>query len=74
MVDFTNLIKRFLNLQIVFRSALILLILFLIFFAINLFISVKNKPETAFNALIQNEQKKLQDTRVHNWSEIDKEK
>ena len=51
--------------------------MFLIFFAVNLFISVKNKSQSAYTVLDNNagEQRvMLQDTRVHNWSEIEKEK
>lgn len=73
MVNFAGLIKRFSNIQLVFRSAFILLILFLVFFAINLFISIKSNHETAYKSLTaQDKQIMLQDTRVHNWSEINK--
>ena len=59
----------------VFKGFFVLIIFFFIFFAINLFISIQNKHNSAYNALsteYEKSQPKLQDTRVHNWSEVDK--
>ena len=68
-----NLINKYSNLQTVFKSFFLLIILFLTFFAVNLFITIQNKHESAYNALnkeVQNDQLMLQDTRVHNWDQI----
>ena len=60
----------------VFKGFFVLIAFFFIFFAINLFISIlHNKPKSAYDALTseyEKSQPKLQDTRVHNWSELDK--
>lgn len=61
----------------IFKSFFVVVILFLIFFSINLIITIKNKPQSAYTVLSNEPNqsiKKLQDTRVHNWSEIEKEK
>ena len=65
-----NLSKSMKN---VFKGFFVLII----FFFINLFISVKSKHESAYSVLTREYEKsqlKLQDTRVHNWSELDKKK
>ena len=46
-----NLINKYSNLQTVFKSFFLLIILFLTFFAVNLFITIQNKHESAYNAL-----------------------
>lgn len=67
-----NLASKYSSLQIAFKSFLFIVILFLMFFAINLFINFKNKSDSAYTVL-SNEQSMvmLQDTRVHNWSEVE---
>ena len=70
-----NLLTKYASLQTVFKSFFLLIILFLMFFAVNLFITVKNKSQSAYTILSSENEKsmlKLQDTRVHNWSELDK--
>ena len=70
-----NLLTKYASLQTVFKSFFLLIILFLMFFAVNLFITVKNKSHSAYSVLSSENEKsmpKLQDTRVHNWSEVDK--
>lgn len=60
-----------------FKGFYIVVVLFLIFFFINLFISVKSGHESAYSFLNREHEKsklKLQDTRVHNWSELEKKK
>ena len=59
----------------VLKGFFVLIIFFFLFFFINLFISVKSKHESAYSVLnreYEKSQLKLQDTRVHNWSELDK--
>ena len=69
----TNSINKYKTLQTVFKSFFVLLALFLIFFGVNLFISIQNKSKSAYTVLSsENEQLMLQDTRVHNWSELEK--
>ncbi len=62
----------------IFKGFFVLIVFFFIFFAINLFISIlHNKPKSAYDVLsseYEKSQLKLQDTRVHNWSELDKKK
>lgn len=70
-----DLICRFSTFQTLLKSFFLLVILFFIFFAINLFISIQNKSRSAYSVLSEQSQKSklmLQDTRVHNWSEVDK--
>lgn len=61
-----------------FKGSFILLILFLLFFAVNLFLSVNNRPKSAYDALNgekwEKESLKLTDTRAHNWSDLKKKK
>ena len=68
-----NLSKSMKN---VFKGFFVLIVFFFLFFAINLFISIQqNKSKSAYDALTseyEKSQPKLQDTRVHNWSELDK--
>ena len=57
------------------KGTLLVIIIFIFLFAfINLIISVKSKHESAYSALSREHEStlKLQDTRVHNWNEIDK--
>ena len=71
---FENLSKSMKN---VFKGFFVLIVFFFLFFFINLFISVKSKHESAYSVLsreCEKSQLKLQDTRVHNWSELDKKK
>ena len=54
---------------------LVIVVFFFLFFFINLLISVKGRHESAYTVLSKESEKsqpKLQDTRVHNWSELDK--
>ena len=73
--NFKNITQ--LNIQTFFRSSFVLIILFLLFFGISLFITLLNRPRSAYtilNSLNERENLMLQDTRVHNWSEVDKNK
>lgn len=64
--------------QIVHKGFLILIALFLLFFVINYFISFNSDHKSAYKVLTSNGEKNekskimLQDTRVHNWSELQK--
>ena len=71
-----NLFSKYAKLHIFFRSFFIVVILFLVFFSINLYVSIlKSKPRSAYSVLEEKQTKlMLQDTRVHNWSEIEKKK
>ena len=60
--------------QNILKSTSVIVILFLIFFGINLLIMLKNRPKSAYSVLSNESNIMLQDTRVHNWSEIEKEK
>ena len=75
-MDFLNkLFGKYVVLQAVFESFFVLIIFFFLFFAVSLFISMQNKRSSAYNVLnseYEKSQLKLQDTRVHNWSELDK--
>ena len=54
---------------------LVLLVFFFLFFFVNLFITVKSKHESAYSVLSREYEQsmlQLQDTRVHNWSELEK--
>ena len=68
-----NLLSKYKSLATVFKSFFILMILFLVFFGVNLIIDIKNQDKSAYTSL-RNEKSevKLQDTRVHNWNEIEK--
>lgn len=74
MTILNNLINKYSGLQTVFKSFFLVVILFLVFFAVNVFISLKSKTDSAYTVLNNNEKLKLmlQDTRVHNWSELEK--
>ncbi|OGI19961.1 MAG: hypothetical protein A3B68_00255 [Candidatus Melainabacteria bacterium RIFCSPHIGHO2_02_FULL_34_12] len=75
METFKNLANKYLGLSTVLKSFFLLLILFLIFFGVNLFITIKDKPKSAYSILNEEGSKMmLQDTRVHNWSELEKGK
>lgn len=75
MTLFENLAKKYSSLSKNYKSIFVLVILFLAFYFINLIVTVNNKPESAYNVLNKESSKiKLQDTRVHNWSELDKDK
>lgn len=75
MEFYKNLIGKYAGLGTVFKSFFVLIILFLVFFAVNLFITVKSKRDSAYTVLNSETYKTmLQDTRVHNWDEIDKKK
>ena len=75
MIDkFENSNKSMKN---IFKGFFVLIIFFFLFFFVNLLISVKSKHESAYSVLsreYEKSQPKLQDTRVHNWSELDKKK
>ena len=69
---FENLSKSTGN---ILKGFFVLIIFFFIFFAVNLLISIQNKHNSAYNVLsteYEKSQPKLQDTRVHNWSELQK--
>ncbi len=75
MEFYKNLIGKYAGLGTIFKSFFVLIILFLLFFAVNLFITVKSKRESAYTVLNSEMYKTmLQDTRVHNWDEIDNKK
>ena len=71
---FDGFLKKYTSLQASLKSFFLLIILFLVFFAANLFITVKNKPQSAYTVLTSDREIMLQDTRVHNWSELKKNK
>lgn len=62
----------------IFRGMVVLTIFFLMFFAINVIVSIlRNKSQSAYDTLTaeyEKSQPKLQDTRVHNWDELQKKK
>ena len=74
MTIFDNLLGKYMSFKAIFKNFFLLVILFLLFFAFSLFIAVKNKPQSAYTALDGSEKSNvmLQDTRVHNWSELEK--
>ncbi len=63
-----------------FKGSFILLILFIIFFAVNLYMTINNKPISAYDALLKNKDNienktkdiKLTDTRAHSWEGLKK--
>lgn len=70
-----DLYSKYAKLHIFFRGSFIVIILFLVFFSINLYVSIlKSKPRSAYSVLEEKAKLMLQDTRVHNWSEIEKKK
>ena len=63
------------SVQTAFKGFLIVAVIFLAFFAVNLWLCLQGKRESAYSALSRNEKEEqmmLQDTRVHNWSEVKK--
>ena len=68
-----NLILKYSKLSSLFKSFFIVVIFLILIFGANLFISILNKPKSAYTYLNKDAEVKLQDTRLHNWSEIDKE-
>ena len=60
----------------IFRGMVVLTIFFLMFFAINVIVSIlRSKSQSAYETLTveyEKSQPKLKDTRVHNWSELQK--
>ncbi len=69
-----NLILKYSKLGNLFKSFFIVIISLVAIYGINLFISVLNKPKSAYSYLTKDADVKLQDTRLHNWSEIGKDK
>lgn len=67
-----NLILKYSKLSSLFKSFFIVIIFLIIVFGANMFISMLNKPKSAYNYLNKDTEVKLQDTRLHNWNEIDK--
>ena len=70
-----KLSDKYTGLQTVFKSFFVLIILFLVFFAVNLFLLIQNRPKSAYSTLNEEASRlkiMLQDTRMHNWDEIDK--
>ena len=68
-----KLSDKYTGLQTIFKSFFVLIILFLAFFAVNLFLSIQNRPKSAYSALNEKASRlkiMLQDTRMHNWDEI----
>ena len=74
---FNSLQDRYKKLKGVYSTLFVLIVLFLVFFAGNLVIYFFNKPQSAYSVLdkeSKNENKiMLQDTRVHNWDELNKQ-
>lgn len=69
-----NLISKYAGLKTVFKSFFLVIVLFLVFFAVNLFITINNKRNSAYKVLSSETNKTmLQDTRMHNWDEINKQ-
>lgn len=53
------------------RGILIIAAIFFVFYGIYLYVTLTNKPKSAYSVLMENtNQAMLQDTRVHNWNEI----
>ena len=59
-----------------FKKLFIIVLVFLIFYGGYLMISLSNNHESAYSSLKGQQKKKvkLQDTRVHNWSELQEKK
>ena len=58
-----------------FKKFFLIIVILLVFYAGYLVVLLNNKPQSAYKDLITKESKhktKLQDTRVHNWSELQK--
>ena len=60
-----------------FKGTFVLVLVLILFFTINLVVNINAKREFAYNVLSklnnENNNVMLQDTRVHNWSELDKD-
>jgi len=55
-----------------FRGVLVIGVVFFVFYGIYLYVTLQNKPQSAYSVLkSESKQPKLQDTRVHNWDEIE---
>ncbi|GEM_PF-2747695 len=67
-----NLILKYSKLSSLFKSFFIVIIFLIIIFGANMFISMLNKSKSAYTYLNNGTEIKLQDTRLHNWNEIDK--
>ena len=66
-----NLLKKYEKLQMILKVSLVILAICLLFYWVNLFSTLHNKSEDAYSVLLKENQKlKLQDTRIHNWSEV----
>ena len=53
------------------KGILIISVIFFVFYGIYLFVTLKNKPKSAYSVLTsESEKPMLQDTRVHNWDEV----
>ncbi|MBI1858676.1 MAG: hypothetical protein HYR97_06160 [Candidatus Melainabacteria bacterium] len=53
------------------KGILIISVIFFVFYGIYLFVTLKNKPKSAYSVLTsESEKTMLQDTRVHNWDEL----
>lgn len=67
-----NLILKYSKLSGLLKSFFIVIFFLIIIFGANMFISMLNKPKSAYSYLNKDTEVKLQDTRLHNWNEIDK--
>ena len=60
-----------------FKGTFVLVVVLLLFFTVSLVVNINAKHESAYNVLSKLNSKNntvmLQDTRVHNWSELDKD-
>ena len=74
MFSVKDILQKYSFLRITLRSFFVLVVLFLLFFAVNLLV-LMNKKESAYNNLAAEKSKvMLQDTRLHNWDEIEERK
>lgn len=65
-----NIILKYSKLNNLFKSFFVVIIFLIIIYGINLLVLLSNKPKSAYSYLTKDKQIKLQDTRLHNWSEI----
>ena len=52
------------------KGIIIISLVFFLFYGIYLFVTLKNRPKSAYSSLTKESNIMLQDTRVHNWDEI----
>lgn len=54
------------------KGIIIISFVFFLFYGVYLFVTLNNRPKSAYSSLTQGSNIMLQDTRVHNWDEIKK--